>query len=122
MVNIDSLTKSLTEEIAYIEKYSIATNKNDEFMQNIANVYFDEFDSKLNCILLNAILNKEDLTIIFNEQFDNSNNFYSLLQFRRYLKHLPTKYKNKDYISWVEKKINEIDNSALSLKKLKTKY
>lgn len=84
----------------------------EEFRENIKDVYFDEFTPQENChifadILLGHTVREliQNYAVSFNEK----------LQLRKYLRHLPKKYrKNLDILELTEE-INNIDETALNL-------
>ena len=84
-----------------------------EFNQNIANVYFEEYDKRLNCNIFENILEgfSEQDILCKNNIYD----FYGLLQFRKYVKQLPKKYRKNISLEKIENKIREIDNSVFKI-------
>ena len=104
----NDLEKSLDENKIYYE------DLNKELMENIGDVYFDEYSASKNCEVFVEILKGKSLDEIV-DYFIGTNDIYKLLQFRRYLKHLPEKYIRRFNILELEKKINEIDDSVLRI-------
>ena len=84
--------------------------KKEEFLQNIARVYFDEYPPELNCEIFTEILcgiAPEDIL----EKLDMSGNFNDMLQFRKYVKALPKKYRKG--LTKINDKIRQIDETAI---------
>lgn len=114
-VNIEQITNWLNSIIKYINTYKIAKKYQDEFRKNIADVYFDEYNAEINCYLFSCILQNQSIEQIIKGNYKEFEAFNSLLQLRKYLIHLPKKYRKKSYISSIEEMINEIDDSVLTL-------
>ncbi len=112
-IDIKEISEYINREINYIKGYYVKKDKREEFKQNIANVYFDEYTPALNCFLFDCILQRKKLQDIL--EYDEFHTFNSLLQLRKYLLHLPKEYRNKTYISEIENTINNTDNTALSI-------
>ncbi len=111
-INIEDISEILIRKINYINSYCVPQNIKEEFKQNIANVYFDEYEPELNCFLFKCILQKKSLQYIIEK--GEFYTFNSLLQLRKYLYNLPKRYRNKKNIFDIEKVINNIDSFALS--------
>lgn len=84
--------------------------KEQEFKENIAQVYFEEFSPKKNCAIFTDILCGIDPNIILDE-YANPQNFYDMLQFRKYVKSLPKQYRRG--LTKIEEMIREIDDMAI---------
>ncbi len=106
------LLDNITEKLEFINNYKIKSEKQDEFNQNIKNVYFDEFDVYDNCYIFECILLNKSVKEMIGL---NLNNFNYLLQLRKYFKSLPKPYRKKSYILEIEKIINDIDDTALNI-------
>ena len=115
-VNTNQITNFINSKIQYINTYKTKNDIQEEFKQNISYVYFDEYDSELNCYLFSCILENKSLEEIIQQNYAQFKDFNSLLQLRKYLKSLPKQYRKKSYIIDIEKMINDIDNSVLSMK------
>lgn len=85
-------------------------NLNQEFKENIAAVYFDEFDTEDNCLIFKNILEGFNSKEIVNTY---CRSFSDLLQFRKYFRQLPRKYRRNIDFYGLEQRINEIDETAL---------
>jgi replicative superfamily II helicase len=83
-----------------------------EFKDNIAKAYFDEFDPGQNCKIFSHILAGKSTEQIIRTFSDS---FSSLLQFRKYFRHLPKKYKKGIDFYKLERTINSIDDTALNI-------
>lgn len=94
------------EEIIRAELMS----KKDEFLQNIAKVYFDEYSPEKNCEIFTKILCGIDSNDIV-EEYGMSGNFNDMLQFRKYVKNLPKRYRKG--LTKINSKIREIDEFAI---------
>ena len=81
-----------------------------EFLQNIAKVYFDEYSPEKNCKIFTKILCGIDSNDIL-EEYGMSGNFTDMLQFRKYVKNLPKKYRKG--LTRINDKIREIDEIAI---------
>lgn len=84
--------------------------KEQEFKENIAQVYFEEFSPEKNCAIFADILCGIDPNRILDE-YANPRNFYDMLQFRKYVKSLPKQYKRG--LTKVEDMIREVDDMAI---------
>ena len=97
----------------YEEEKSMYESVQEEFEQQIANVYFDEYSVTENRkIFYNILLGGTTQEIIDN--FCGSENFYDLLQLRKYAIRLPKQYRQAIDLQELEKIINEIDETALN--------
>lgn len=80
-----------------------------EFAQNIAEVYFEEFNEKENCeIFRDILLGKTNLI----EKYGDSYN--KLLQLRKYVISLPQKYRKAIDIDEIEQRIKDMDGTPLN--------
>lgn len=86
-----------------------------EFIDNISAVYFDELNEVQNCEIFSSILQEKDMGHIEYTYFKG---FDGLLQFRRYIINLPQKYRKKFDISKLDEEINSMDCSALNIDKI----
>ena len=84
--------------------------KKDEFDQNISRVYFDEYSPTLNCKIFTEILCGVEPDEIL-ERYTDSDNFYGMLQFRKYVKSLPKKYRKG--LTKINDMIRTIDETAI---------
>lgn len=84
----------------------------EEFENNIAEVYFNEVDLKHNCRLFKDILLGTDLDILVEK---HCSSFQDLLQLRKYMYALPRKYRQYVEISQLETMINSRDSTTLNL-------
>lgn len=82
----------------------------EEFKDGIKMAYFDEFDAETNCQVFESILKGYNAEQII-EEFCGS--FSDLLQFRKYFRQLPRKYRKNINFRTIEQRINEIDSTAL---------
>ena len=121
-LDINDIKSCITQELnfipAYIKnnyEYSKTASKiyyeiKNTFKNNIAEAYFNEYTLEENCYILSEILEKKSIGEIIKGM-----KFYELLQFRRYIRHLPKELRNNINISKLEKKINNIDSTALNI-------
>ena len=82
----------------------------EEFKENIARVYFEEFSAEENCKIFTAIIcgeNPEDILC----QYADPSKFYDMLQFRKYVRSLPKKYRKG--LTKIDNLIREIDETAI---------
>jgi len=84
--------------------------KREEFIQNIARVYFDEYSPERNCEIFTEILCGIDPEEIL-QKYGMSGNFNDMLQFRKYVKSLPKKYRKG--LTKINDRIREIDETAI---------
>lgn len=84
--------------------------KKDEFLENIARVYFDEYSPERNCEIFTEILCGIDSEEIL-QKYGMSENFSDMLQFRKYVRALPKKYRKG--LTKINDKIREIDETAI---------
>lgn len=82
----------------------------EEFLQNIARVYFDEYSPERNCEIFTAILCGIEPEEIL-QKYGMSGNFNDMLQFRKYVKSLPKKYRKG--LTKINDRIREIDETAI---------
>ena len=81
-----------------------------EFLQNIARVYFDEYTPEKNCQIFFDILRGVQPEIIL-DKYAETENFYDMLQFRKYVNSLPKKYRKG--LTKINDMIREIDETAI---------
>lgn len=99
--------ESSEEKVKFIEQL---LTKKDEFTQNIAKVYFDEYSPQANCqIFADIVCGIEPEEIL--ERYGVSQNFYDMLQFRKYVKSLPKQYRKG--LTKINDIIREIDETAI---------
>lgn len=82
----------------------------EEFLQNIAQVYFDEYSPERNCEIFTEIIcgiKPEEVL----QKYGVSGNFNNMLQFRKYVKSLPKKYRKG--LTKINDKIREMDETAI---------
>ncbi len=84
--------------------------KKEEFLQNIARVYFDEYSPERNCKIFTEILCGIDPEEIL-QKYGMSGNFNDALQFRKYVKSLPKKYRKG--LTKIDDRIREVDETAI---------
>lgn len=113
-LDIQNVFDYINYDIKKIFNYKVAKDIQEEFKNNIADVYFDEYDAETNCQMFSCILCDNNLKNFFENNLSDYS-FNKLLQLRRYLKHLPKKYRDKINIKELESKINSIDNTALTV-------
>ena len=82
----------------------------EEFKENIARVYFEEFSAEKNCEIFTAIVCGESPEDILHQYADPSR-FYDMLQFRKYVRSLPKKYRKG--LTKIDNLIREIDETAI---------
>ena len=82
----------------------------EEFLQNIARVYFDEYSPERNCKIFTEILCGIEPEEIL-QKYGMSGNFNDMLQFRKYVKSLPKKYRKG--LTKINDRIREIDETAI---------
>lgn len=125
-VNINKIKADITRQVKYVKKYKIYKEKTktddivrlqEEFDKNIANAYFDEYSYIENCYLFRCILIRKTVKQIIKDKRIDFQSLNSLLQLRKYLYHLPKKYRYKSNIQQIEGIINRIDDSVLSIEK-----
>lgn len=98
------------DEIQKIKYREELLAKKEEFSQNIARVYFDEYSPDINCEIFVEILCGIDPDEIL-EKYGMSSNFTDMLQFRKYVKALPKKYRKG--LTKINDRIREIDETAI---------
>lgn len=84
--------------------------KQDEFLQNISRVYFDEYSPEKNCEIFADILCGIEIDKIL-EKHAISGSFNDMLQFRKYVKALPKEYRQG--LTKINEIIREIDDTAI---------
>lgn len=85
-------------------------DRKEEFLQNIARVYFDEYSPKRNCEIFTEILCGIEPEEVL-QKYGMSGNFNDMLQFRKYVKSLPKTYRKG--LTKINDKIREIDETAI---------
>lgn len=85
-------------------------DKKEEFDENIAKVYFDEYSPVQNCRIFTDILCGMAPDEIL-ERYGTSGSFADMLQFRKYVKSLPKRYRKG--LTKINDKIREIDETAI---------
>lgn len=85
-------------------------DRKEEFLQNIARVYFDEYSPERNCEIFTEILCGIEPEEIL-QKYGMSGNFNDMLQFRKYVKSLPKTYRKG--LTKINDKIREIDETAI---------
>lgn len=86
------------------------SSKRKEFYQNIARVYFDEYSPEENCRVFADILFGTSPDEIL-EKYASTDDFYGMLQFRKYVKALPKQYRKG--LTKINDKIRSIDETAI---------
>lgn len=84
--------------------------KEQEFCANIGKVYFDEFTPEMNCSVFTEILCNVNPNKIL-ERYANPRDFYQMLEFRKYVKGLPKKYKKG--LTRINNMVRDIDSTAI---------
>lgn len=85
-------------------------DRKEEFLQNIARVYFDEYSPKRNCEIFTEILCGIEPEEVL-QKYGMSGNFNDMLQFRKYVKSLPKTYRKG--LTKINDKIREIDETVI---------
>ena len=85
-------------------------DRKEEFLQNIARVYFDEYSPERNCEIFTEILCGIEPEEIL-QKYGMSGDFNDMLQFRKYVKSLPKTYRKG--LTKINDKIREIDETAI---------
>lgn len=85
-------------------------DRKEEFLQNIARVYFDEYSPERNCEIFTEIICGIEPEKIL-QKYGMSGNFNDMLQFRKYVKSLPKTYRKG--LTKINDKIREIDETAI---------
>ena len=88
-----------------------------EFKDNIASVYDDELTPDNNCFLFGSILAGATMQKLKYEYLGDNPSFRDLLQFRKYLRHLPRKYRQGLDLKGLDDEINARDWTALNLER-----
>lgn len=83
-----------------------------EFDENIAKVYFEEFDTEKNCEIFTDILLGVDMSKLIDKY---AKSFSDILQLRKYVKQLPKRYRKNIDIAELDERINNIDETALNI-------
>ena len=81
-----------------------------EFMQNIGQVYFEGYSPETNCEIFAKILCGVEPEQIL-EEYGTSGSFFDMLQFRKYVKLLPKKYRKG--LTRIDDIIRDIDETAI---------
>ena len=85
-------------------------DRKEEFLQNIARVYFDEYSPERNCEIFTEILCGIEPEEIL-QKYGMSGDFNDMLQFRKYVKSWPKTYRKG--LTKINDKIREIDETAI---------
>lgn len=86
----------------------------EEFRKNIAIVYFKEFNEEVNCEVFKDILLGTHIDTMIKKY---SSSFRELLQLRKYIQRLPSKYRKNIDIVELENRINSIDSTVLNFER-----
>ena len=105
--NQDEISNDSEEKETYREEL---LGKKEEFLKNIANVYFDEYSPDINCKIFTEILCGIDSEDIL-ERYGMSGSFNDMLQFRKYVRSLPKRYRKG--LTEINDRIREIDETAI---------
>ena len=103
----EQLNKNFEKKEIYRQKL---LDRKEEFLQNIARVYFDEYSPKRNCEIFTEILCGIEPEEVL-QKYGMSGNFNDMLQFRKYVKSLPKTYRKG--LTKINDKIREIDETAI---------
>ncbi len=106
----DELKIDTSNEERNIKRQELLSLK-DEFYENLPTVYFDEYSPEKNCKLFLNILAQTDPEKILHDYATSSENFYNMLQFRKYVKSLPKQYRKG--LTQISTLIRDIDETAL---------
>ena len=106
----DELEIDTSNEERNIKRQKLLDLK-DEFYENLPTVYFDEYSPEKNCKLFLNILAQTDPEEIIYDYATSSENFYDMLQFRKYVKSLPKQYRKG--LTRISTLIRDIDETAL---------
>lgn len=134
---VESISEWVTTKIEYIQNYDLINEVineesslkevsveqiedrkkelmpiQEEFRENIATVYFNEFSEKENCRIFTDILLGKNLNDML-EKYCSA--FQDLLQFRKYVYGLPRRYRVNMRIAELEKIINDEDVTVLNV-------
>ena len=85
-------------------------DKEEEFIENIPDVYFDEYTPEMNCKMFTYILSGMSPKEII-KRVCGGKEFYDMLQFRKYVKALPKEYRRG--LTIIDDIICEIDDTAI---------
>ncbi len=83
----------------------------EKFYKELPNIYFEEYSPKKNCKLFLEILSGVEPDTIIDTDIDPEEDFYDLLQFRKYVKSLPKKYRKG--LTKINDMIDDIDETAM---------
>ena len=121
-VDINQVMSYIRSKLLYISNYSVksripeAEDRDDdidrEFSQNIGEAYFDEFSVEKNCSLFADVLLGKDINFLKDKY---SETFFDLLELRKYLMALPSRYRENIDFAELEKIINRIDDTVLNI-------
>lgn len=134
---VESISEWVTTKIEYIQNYDLINEVineesslkevsveqiedrkkelmpiQEEFREDIATVYFNEFSEKENCRIFKDILLGKNLNDML-EKYCSA--FQDLLQFRKYVYGLPRRYRVNMRIAELEKIINDEDVTVLNV-------
>lgn len=93
------------------EKREELLSLKEKFYKEIPNTYFEEYSPKMNCKLLLEILSGVEPDTIIDTDIESTENFYDLLQFRKYVKSLPKRYRKG--LTKINDIIDNIDETAI---------
>ena len=93
------------------EKRKELLSLKEKFYKEIPNTYFEEYSPKMNCKLLLEILSGVEPDTIIDTDIESTENFYDLLQFRKYVKSLPKRYRKG--LTKINDIIDNIDETAI---------
>ena len=100
------------EKIAKRKEELISLGIQQEFYENIGEVYMEEFNPRTNCQLFTDVLVGSSLERLMARY---GKSFHDLLQLRKYVNALPKKYRETVDLEGLEKHINDIDFTALHI-------
>lgn len=96
--------KQLGEIFSRINRYGM------EFEEGIVDAYFEEFDVVMNCSVFRDLVKGESAERIMNNY---CRSFSDRLQFRKYFRRLPKKYRRNIDLREIERQIDAVDDTAL---------
>ncbi len=121
-VDLNQVISDIRSKILYITNFSIKKHMPEilededdidrEFSQNIGEAYFDEFPVEKNCSLFADILLGKNSSFLREKYADT---FFDLLELRKYLMALPSRYKINIDFAELESLINSIDHTVLNI-------
>ena len=83
----------------------------EKFYKELPNAYFEGYSPKKNCKLFLKILSGVEPDTIIDTDIESTENFYDLLQFRKYVKSLPKQYRKG--LTRINDIIDNIDETAM---------